>query len=363
MERTIARCRMILSVVALAAIYLDPTTPMSLPALDLRGGSLLIDPRALVVLLAHLVFSVAVYAALARRTLSEHTIGEITTWTDVVFAGAIAAVTEGVSSPFYAFFVFAVLASGFRSGPRRVTVVIAVAVAMYLSLILVSGRDQLGNFYLMRPVYLAVVGYLIVYLGRQRLELEGTVRELEAEAERGRIASHLHDGSLQSLVAVALRLESLRELLRQERYDEALADASALQREVEREYHGLRAYVRDLARVGEATASQPETDPVVSIDARFSCPLPLVDDFLQIVREALTNVKRHAHAHSAAVSAHDENGQIEVRIDDDGVGFEPHAGVPWSIASKVKAAGGDLRLDDAGPGAHLRIALPRRARP
>jgi hypothetical protein len=119
MERTIAQCRIILSVVALIAIYLDPTTPTTLPALHLTGGSLEIDPRAFVVLFAHLVFSIAVYAALTTRLLSEALIGEITTWTDVLFAGAIAAVTEGVSSPFYAFFVFSVMATGSRSRSRR----------------------------------------------------------------------------------------------------------------------------------------------------------------------------------------------------------------------------------------------------
>src|SRR5262245_21387768 len=101
MENTIARCRIILSIVALIAIYLDPTRPTLLPSLDLPCGPFTIDPHALTVLFAHLVFSVAVYVALARGLVMEATVGAITTWTDVLFAGAIAAFTEGVSSPFY----------------------------------------------------------------------------------------------------------------------------------------------------------------------------------------------------------------------------------------------------------------------
>jgi signal transduction histidine kinase len=360
MERMIARCRVLLSVVALVAIYLDPTTPTALPGLELRGGSLHIDPRALAVLLAHLLFSGAVYTALVRGVVVDETIGSIATWADLVFAGAIAAVTEGVSSPFYAFFVFAVMTAGFRMGPRRVAVFIVVAVAMYLSLMLVSRGDDVENFYVMRPVYLAVVGYLIAYLAQQRTNLEGAVRRLEAGAERSRIASNLHDGSLQTLVAVRLRLEGLQALVREGRQDEVLDDLSTLQDEVTREYGGLRSYVRDLARVGQRAPAEGAGDADVSVEARFSGSLRLVDDVLQIAREALTNVRRHSSAQAATISARDEGGRIVVSVDDDGVGFTSGASTPWSIASKVRAAGGELRVEAESPGAHLRIELPRR---
>jgi hypothetical protein len=101
---------------------------------------------------------VAVYLALVRGAVAAETVAAVTTWTDVLFAAAIAAFTEGVSSPFYVFFVFAVMASGFRSPPRHVAAVIVVAVVMYLSLVLISGGENVENFFVMRPVYLAVVG-------------------------------------------------------------------------------------------------------------------------------------------------------------------------------------------------------------
>jgi len=330
-----------------------------LPGLELRGGPLTIDPHALAVLLAHLVFSIGIYVALSRGMVAAETVGAVTTWTDVLFAGAIAAFTEGVSSPFYVFFVFAVMTSGFRAGPRRVGIVIVVAIAMYLSLVLISGEDNVENFYVMRPVYLAVIGYLIAYLGHERVGLEAAVRRLEAGAERGRIASTLHDGSLQTLVAVGLRLEGCRDLMREGRHDEALEDLSDLQLDVVREYEGLRAYVRQLGDAGPATPANASGDPRVSIEARFSGPSAMVDDVLQIAREALANVKRHASARAAAISVRAENGRLLVAVDDDGVGFPAGAPTPWSIARRVSAAGGELRIETASPGAHLRIVFPR----
>jgi signal transduction histidine kinase len=359
MENAIARSRVLLSVVALIAIYLDPTRPSMLPALELSGGPFTIDPRALAVLLGHLTLSVAIYVTLVRGAVAEKTVGDITTWTDVLFAGAIAAFTEGVSSPFYVFFVFAVMASGFRSGPRRVGVVIVVAIGLYLSLVLISGSEHVENFYVMRPVYLAVIGYLIAYLGQERFGLEAAVRRLEAGAERSRIASTLHDGSLQTLVAVGLRLDGCRELLLEGRHSEALDDLSDLQLDVVREYEGLRSYVRSLAEAGPATSVSATGDPSVSIEARFSGPSRLVDDVLQIAREALANVKRHASARAAAISVSAEDGRVLVAVDDDGVGFPSGSPAPWSIARRVSAAGGDLRIETATPGAHLRIVLPR----
>jgi hypothetical protein len=38
----------------------------------------------------------------------------VSTWGDVLFAAAIAFVTEGTNSPFYVYFLFAVLAAGLR---------------------------------------------------------------------------------------------------------------------------------------------------------------------------------------------------------------------------------------------------------
>src|SRR5439155_1014658 len=91
----------------------------------------------------------------------------------------------------------------------RMILSVAGFVAVYLSLTLVSRPDG-ANLYTMRPVYLAITGYLVGYLGEQRLTLESRVRDLEAAAERERIARSLHDGYVQALAGVNLRLGTCR---------------------------------------------------------------------------------------------------------------------------------------------------------
>src|SRR5439155_5901713 len=134
-ERTIARCRMILSVTAFLAIYVDPTRPTLTRWLPLTGGAFTLDPAAVAVMLLHLTYSVAIYLVVRHQLLAAPQIATVSTLADVLFGGFVTLVTEGANSPFYVFFAFAVLAAGFRSGLRRALTVTGASVVLYLSLI------------------------------------------------------------------------------------------------------------------------------------------------------------------------------------------------------------------------------------
>jgi signal transduction histidine kinase len=360
LDPLVARCRLILSAIAIIAVYVDPTEPTLLPWIQLTGGAFTIDPGALFVLGGHFLYSLAVYALLARGPVPATRLAPFTTWGDVIFGAVIVLFTEGTSSPFWAFFVFAVIAAGAHGGLRRSLAVTTVSVAIYLSLIVIAWHGE-TNFYLMRPVYLAVVGYLTAYLGQQRLNLETEVHHLEKTRERNRIARALHDGSVQTLGGTNLALQTCRELVLAGRKDEALAMLGELQRSIAREYDELRAWVRELAEVEPAQAPiRPQPlDTRFTVRVEFSGSAGLVDHVLQIVREAVANVKRHARARTAVVNVRTTDGQVFIAIDDDGQGFSNPEQVPWSISSRVQEAGGELRIArDARPGAHLRLALP-----
>jgi signal transduction histidine kinase len=359
-EPLVARCRLILSVIALIAVYIDPTEPTLLPWLHLTSGAFQIDPWAFGVMGGHLVYSLTVYALLARGIVAPLRLARFTTWADVIFGAVIVMFTEGTSSPFWAFFVFAVIAAGTHGGLRRSLAVTTASVASYMSLILIAWHGD-TNLYLMRPVYLAVVGYLTAFLGQRRLTLETEVHHLEATRERNQIARALHDGCVQTLGGTNLSLQSCRELVRTGRTDEALAILGELQHNIAREYDELRAWVRELAEVEPAQAPirpQPQATRF-TVSVELSGTAGLVEHVLQIVREAVTNVKRHARARSAVVNVRTTDGQVFIAIDDDGQGFTDPEQVPWSISSRVQEAGGELRIArDARPGAHLRLALP-----
>jgi signal transduction histidine kinase len=359
-EQSTARCRIILSIVAMIVIFVDPSPPAMSRWIGIAAANpFRADPYILAVMGAHLIYSLSVYFALARRRNAPAALTTWTVWADVIFAAAIALCTEGTSSPFYAFFVFAVVAVGFRAGFRRSLLVTAASVAFYLSLLIVSNGGDL-KLYIMRPVYLAIIGYLVAYLGRERLGLEAQHCEVETAEERARIARDLHDGCVQTLAGVNLRLESCRELLRRGRGSAALAELADLQASVNSEYDGLRTYMRSLAGQDANSIVIGQNDATrFSVNMVFAGSGALVDQVFQILRESVTNVRRHAQAHWAALRVRSDGADVVIDIDDDGVGFHGSQR-PWSITSRVRELDGLICVRrESEPGAHLSIALPR----
>lgn len=217
----IARARVVLSLLAMLSLYIDPSA----------GGLFHFDTYVLITLLAHLVYSLVTYLALRQR-LQVHRLPEISIVLDLVFATAIALLCEGPTSPSYVFFVFAIVAVGFRTGFRGTLSVTICCVALYLVVIAFSAG--VTNSYMMRAVYLAIAGYLIGFFGQQRAKFEARMRELETKAARQTIARSLHDGYVQALAGVNLRLETCRELLAREQAMDAMAELTELQRGVAR---------------------------------------------------------------------------------------------------------------------------------
>src|SRR2546425_2919311 len=360
LQPKVARCRLILSLIAIVAVYVDPTEPTGVPWLHLTGGEFAIDPYALAVLSLHLAYSSCVCWVIAHQLLSPQRLATITAWIDVFLGAVVVIFTEGTSSPFWAFFVFAVVAAGAEGGFRRSIVVTTVSVGIYMSLILVAWHGE-TNVFIVRPVYLAVVGYLTAYLAQQRLNLETQVHQLETVKERNRIARALHDGCVQTLGGINLTLETSQQLICAGRAEEALASLVQLQSSINREHDELRVYVRELADIEPGQpAREYSADTRFVVNADFAGSGVLVDQVFQLVREAVTNIRRHARARTAIVSIAAAAPNVLITVDDDGVGFSDPRQVPWSIASRVADAGGTIRVSrDDAHGAHLKVAIPQ----
>jgi signal transduction histidine kinase len=88
-------------------------------------------------------------------------------------------------------------------------------------------------------------------------------------------------------------------------------------------------------------------------------------DVIQLAREALSNVSRHAQAVTCRVSLYrDEDGGV-LEVDDDGRGFDP-AGVSGAgqglrnLRERAKGLGGRAEIDSApGQGTKVRVLIPR----
>jgi signal transduction histidine kinase len=162
---------------------------------------------------------------------------------------------------------------------------------------------------------------------------------------------------VQTLAGTNLTLGSCQELVKRGRDGEAVATLEELQKNITREYDGLRTYIRQLADHETATPSF-DFDTRFAVKAEFAGAGPLVEHVLQILLEGVRNIRRHAFARSATIEARVEGPELHIHIDDDGLGFPDGAGAPWSISSRVDQIGGQLQMArDKRAGAHLNIAL------
>ena len=349
LELNIARARIMLSLLALISLYIDPST---------AGGLFHLDRYASVTLLCHLAYSGATYLALSRGIAPRRVIA-ISTVLDLIFATAVASLTEGQTSPSYVFFLFAIAAVGIRASLRPIVLFTACGVSLYL--LVVAMTDGLTGAYIMRAVYLAIAGYVVGFFGLQKSKFEARVRELESAAERLSIARSLHDSYLQALAAVNLRLESCGELLRRGLFEDADKEMKELQVGVAREYDEMRAYIRTLASVeqsaAQATAAVP-SDPQIQIRAEFTTRALIGEHILQIMAEGLRNARRHAMADLVKIEVSDAGESVRVMITDDGVGFPEAKKPPWVIASRVAEFGGSLSITGTGS-SQLEIEVPR----
>ncbi len=350
LDRNIARTRIVVSLVGLLSIYVDPTIdePFS------------IERDLLIVLILHLAYAVGIYFQV-RRIVVTPRFTFVTAAFDVLFATVISLLTEGPTSPGQIFFAFAIMSVGCRSGFRATLFVTAYGVLLYAPLIVTSPPAERWA-YVMRPVYLAIIGYLFSFLGEQRLTFEARLRKLEGIAQRQTIARSLHDGFLQALATVNLRLKTSCELLQEGRAAEALSELRGLESGLALEYDDIRAYVRKLADVDATEPNDSRdsaSDPQFRVEAQVVGSASVIEQILQIMLEALRNTRRHALAEAAAIRASNAQGTVRILIDDNGVGFSKTAAAPWSIASRVAQFGGRLEIArDDRRGAHLEIELP-----
>ena len=359
MERSIARCRVVLSIAAIAVVYIDPETPLMSRWTTWTTGPFALDPRFLAVMTAHLTYSMLLYVALRNDWRLDPALVARTVWVDVTFAVVIATMTEGLTSPAYPFFAFAVMTAGLRAGMRQAMVVTTVNLVLYLCLIVLTMRRG-ADVYIMRPIYLGITGYLAGYLGQQSLELQQRMQQLEVEAQRHRIARELHDGYAQALAGITLRLEGTRRLLRTNATGEVMDELTDLQDNVNREYDELRRYARSLAGVEPTPAAIDDDTGMLRLTLRANVTgaADTLEHVLGIAREGLVNLRRHARATSARIDIRGDASHVRIDIDDDGVGF-PDDVVPWTIASRARDVGGRLDIErDGGPGARLSITLP-----
>ena len=198
------------------------------------------------------------------------------------------------------------------------------------------------------------------------------------EDERRSLSRELHDEVGQSLTALRLELGTLRNLREAsepeflEHLDDAKALAEQSLRSVRGMAMGLRPTMLDDLGLGPAIqwqAREFSKHTGVPVDVRIEGNLAHLPDrhktcVYRIVQEALTNCARHAHAKTIAVAVEGKEDLLEVRIQDDGVGFNQATARPRGlgligIEERVRELGGRFQLHTKHTGGTtLQAAIP-----
>ena len=219
---------------------------------------------------------------------------------------------------------------------------------------------------------------------KETLEEAGRSSLKAAEDERQRIASDFHDGPLQSFISLQMRLEILRKLLTRD-VNAGMEDLRQLQVLAQQQIRDLRAFLHSMRPVDVDGASmvatarraaetfQKETGiPVTFIGTNTPVGLPpeATLEVLQIIREALHNVQKHAGATRVAVAMEKSDRGLEISIDDNGQGFNfagsysleeldlLHLG-PVSLKRRARSLNAELLLESRpGRGAGIKVRVP-----
>ncbi len=271
------------------------------------------------------------------------------------------------------YIIYALATAAFVGGPfgRRAAWAVLILV-LFLAQVLAL-RYPLFVFAVTLIVGIAVFlgNHYFVETTRKRAELKlshDEVRRLAALAERERIGRDLHDLLGHTLSLVALKSELAGKLLDRDpqaarhEIDEVTRVARDALAQVRRAVTGIRA--AGLAAELASAKLLLEADGVslhYELDAA-SLPADLETALALTVREAVTNVQRHARAHRVRITATRDATHARLRIVDDGRGgaIVPGNGVS-GMRERLEALGGDLRIDAvAGRGTTLEAELPLR---
>jgi signal transduction histidine kinase len=334
------------------------------------------------------VYSLVVLYLALHNKLTSSPLGILTTSLDVVWIAAIVFSTGGTRTPFFFYYTFPVITASIRWGLKGSIPVALAGVTLYgvvrLTLAAESMAAPIGiDVLLIRSLYLVLLAFIFAYISdferrqnQRLLALSKTAGEVAALQERRRINFELHDGILQSLATLILRLEGC---------DKRLPES---QKELASELRSLEELTRDSMKQIRQFLSGQQSTPLAAgtlIDklreeARFlrdgmgldviiesepeelELPPDTEREVYYVLREALTNVTRHSHASKVQIQIAQRDGTLNGSMTDNGVGFnQEHRRADNGLGlagmeQRIKTTGGEL-LVKSSPGNGTKVAF------
>jgi signal transduction histidine kinase len=202
------------------------------------------------------------------------------------------------------------------------------------------------------------------------------LRRLAVMEDRERIAKELHDGVIQSLFAVGMGLQATATLSEdpdlEQRLEGAVAEVDRVIRDLRNYIFGLRPGIladrqldQALRHLAEDFEEKTGVTTAIEIEGGVAAELAAsASDIIQLAREALSNVGRHAGAATCRLSLYRRDGLALLEIDDDGHGFDraqadgKGQGLR-NLWDRAQSLGGELSIESSpDEGTTVRVAIP-----
>ena len=203
---------------------------------------------------------------------------------------------------------------------------------------------------------------------------QARIRRLGLMEERERIAKELHDGVIQSLFAVGMGLQGTALMTGSSeqagRIEGAVGELDKVIRDLRNYIFGLRPGILadrqldDALRVlGEEVQARWGAKVVVDVDPELAASLSSRShEIVQLTREALSNVVRHANAKHSKVQLVRTGRNAVLVIEDDGSGFDARRSFNGNglrnMRERASSLGGALKISSNGRGTSLRVMFP-----
>jgi nitrate/nitrite-specific signal transduction histidine kinase len=238
------------------------------------------------------------------------------------------------------------------------------------------------------PTEVATVSALATQVGLalEAARLHDELQVLAVQGERERIAREMHDGLAQVLGYVNTKSQAVDEMLGDGRIAEARQQLGELAAAARSLYVDVREAIltlsspvpsnRSLAAALEEYAALYAESSKLAVRFEASseaagAPLSAAvqAEVFGIVREALTNVRKHARAQRVSLSIARQGREVVLRVEDDGVGFDaelltqgperwPHFGLA-GMRERAESVGGSITWRSSpGAGSVVELRVP-----
>lgn len=237
-----------------------------------------------------------------------------------------------------------------------------------------------------------VIGYASLFYKqvRAKLRTQSFLRELERAHrkvedltianERQRMARDLHDTLAQGLAGLIMQLDAVDAHLENDNIHRAheivqlsKAQAKRTLSEARSAIDDLRSYSAEVIDISKAVEDEAEHFTHMTgirISTQLTIPHSVVpklifEHSLHIIRECLANTAKYANATNVEVVVAARENIIELRITDDGIGFdskqiEKQSGSYGLIGlyERTRIIGGDIKIESGKQGTEVSVRIP-----